>query len=98
MSAMCKSGCREGNDCDFTHDKRETRTMNRLMTAAVALAAMVPAVTFAQAPPEWQFGATLFIYLPTLGGKMAFPRRSGDASVSVSADKIIDNLNAAFMG
>lgn len=72
--------------------------MKRMTIALFALATLIPFGALAQAAPDWQFRASLYAYLPSVGGNMAFPVRSGDASVTVHADDVLDELNFAFMG
>jgi hypothetical protein len=72
--------------------------MQRTTTAALALAALMPFTALAQSPSDWQFRASLYAYLPSIGGNLAFPVRSGDASVTVHPDNVLDELNFAFMG
>lgn len=72
--------------------------MKRTITAALLLAAWMPVAALAQAASDWQYRATLYVYLPSIGGNLAFPVRGGDASVTVKPDDVLDQLNAAFMG
>ena len=52
----------------------------------------------AQTPSDdWQFRATIYGYLPTIGGSTTFPAGTG-SSISVDAKKIISNLKFTFMG
>ena len=46
----------------------------------------------------WQFAATVYAFLPSIGGSVDFPVASGGASINVDADKIIGGLNFTFMG
>ena len=53
----------------------------------------------------WQFSATLYAWLPTLGGDVSFPTGpggggggGGGSPIDVSADKILNALQFAFMG
>jgi len=76
--------------------------------AAVSLAgaALMPTLASAQTLPsnmpeaKWQFSATLYGYLPTIGGSTTFPGLPGSPSPSLSLDAstIIDNLKMVFMG
>ena len=78
----------------------------KLSPAVLALSAgfLLPTLAAAQATQpgwesgKWQFAATLYAYLPSIGGKIAFPVDAGGASINVDADAIIDNLNFTFMG
>jgi hypothetical protein len=52
----------------------------------------------AQARPDnWQFRAMIYGYFPTISGSTTFPAGPG-SSVGVNSDKIIGDLNFAFMG
>jgi hypothetical protein len=70
-----------------------------LAATAVALcaAALLPATAGAQTSDAWQFGASIYLYLPTISGKTTFPQGAG-SDVAVDADKIMDSLQGAFMG
>lgn len=73
-----------------------------LAVAATALclaAGLAPAPATAQSSDTWQFGASVYVYLPTIGGTTNFPQSgSGGSSASVDASQILDNLKMAFMG
>jgi hypothetical protein len=72
-----------------------------LCLAAGALLPTSAAAQSAQAGWEsgkWQFSAIIYLYLPSIGGKMAFPVDTGGSSINVDTDTIIDNLKFAFMG
>jgi len=73
--------------------------------AAVALAtictvaALIPSRAHAQSTSDpWQWRATVYLWLPSLGGETSFPPSGGGPSIDVSADAILDSLNFAFMG
>ncbi|MBK9673883.1 MAG: hypothetical protein IPO82_01150 [Betaproteobacteria bacterium] len=74
--------------------------------AALCLAtgALLPAPATAQSTPypsageKWQFAATIYGYLPSIGGKLSVPVDSASTGLSVSADQIIDSLKMTFMG
>ena len=80
--------------------------LQKFRTAGLALSASVflSTTAAAQAPQaswesgKWQFGATLYAYLPSIGGNVTFPVASGGASINVDADTIIDSLKFTFMG
>jgi hypothetical protein len=69
------------------------------MATAVTLAGLLaPGVGAAQTSPgEWRISASIYAYLPSIGGQTAFPIDSG-SSLDVSADQIVDSLNFTFMG
>ncbi len=76
------------------------RTIPACTLAAIAsLAAVAPTASRAETPDEWQFNATIYAWLPDMGGTTAFPPPSdGESSVEVTASDILDALNFAFMG
>jgi hypothetical protein len=71
---------------------------------ALAAGAIVANTAFAQSAQwpsddgKWRFAASIYAYLPSIRGDMAFPSRSSDASINVNADTLLSSLNFAFMG
>lgn len=65
--------------------------------ALVAAALALPGAASAQWSDQWQFGATLYGYLPTISGQSNFPAGS-TPGVSVDVDRILDDLKFVFMG
>jgi hypothetical protein len=69
-----------------------------------AIAALVPALAAAQTSPSapepgaWQFGASLYGYLPSLSGKSSTPADSGGTPIEIDAEKLVDNLKFTVMG
>jgi hypothetical protein len=62
-----------------------------------ALATSLPVVSHAEGTAdEWQFAATIYGWLPGIGADLSFP--TGNSSIDVSADQIIDALQVTFMG
>ena len=47
-------------------------------------------------PGTWQYEASLYMYLPTIGGTTTFP--AGASSISVHPSEILGNLKFTFMG
>jgi hypothetical protein len=75
-----------------------TRRVRGALAATVWAAALwLPAIAVAQTSDAWQFDGTLYLYLPSVGGKTTFPENGND-NVTVDTSKILDNLQAAFMG
>ena len=75
------------------------RKITACVLAAVATAAAVaPASSRAETPDEWQYSATIYAWLPDIGGSTKFPEGGGGSSVEVTASDILDALNFAFMG
>jgi hypothetical protein len=46
----------------------------------------------------WTWDATLYLWLPSLRGETAFPPSDGGPAVDVSAEAVLDSLEAVFMG
>ena len=70
----------------------------RAGVALAALACLAPSLARAETPDEWRYGATIYVWLPDIGGTTAFPAGSGGSSVEVTASDILNALNFAFMG
>jgi hypothetical protein len=71
----------------------------RNVAAVLAIGGLVPAVAIAQsAPGPWQYSASIYAYLPSVGGSTSFPADSGGTPINVDADKILDRLKFAAMG
>jgi len=69
--------------------------------ALLATAAGLPATSTAQSAYDasrWQWNAIIYGYFPSIGGHTTFPVDNGGSSISVSSDKLIDDLKFAFMG
>ena len=65
----------------------------------LACAASAPLAVQAQtAGDAWQWQAALYGYFPALGGTTQFPSGASGPVIDVPADKLIENLNFAFMG
>jgi len=74
---------------------------SRHLAATLSLAAGVLAPGIGQAqttPDEWRVGATVYGYLPSLGGSTRFPVQSGGGSIDVPVDKIVDGIEFVVMG
>jgi len=46
----------------------------------------------------WTWDATVYLWLPSLSGETAFPPSDGGPAVDVSAEAVLDSLEAVFMG
>jgi hypothetical protein len=72
--------------------------------AALVAVALLPTLAAAQAtqsgatPDAWHYEASVYLYLPSVGGTTRFPVDGGGSSINISADKIIDSLQFGFMG
>lgn len=77
---------------------------SRMAALALMAGAVLPATAMAQSTPnnwdagKWKVGATVYAYLPSIGGQMKFPVDAGGSSLNVDADQIIDSLKFTFMG
>jgi hypothetical protein len=75
------------------------RSLTRPLAAVAVAAALLPFHAHADSTAgEWQWDATVYMYLPSIGGETSFPPSGGGPSVDVSADAILDSLNFAVMG
>ncbi len=81
------------------------RPFGSAMAALVfAAGALLPATSTAQSASsayeseKWMFAATIYGYLPDIGGKLNFPVETGGSSINVDASKLLDHLKMAFMG
>ena len=80
------------------------RTIALVVAAMGAAISILPSLASAQSvavsvtrPDEWQFGAFLYGWYPSVGGKVTFP--NGQSSdISVDASDIINNTKMAALG
>jgi len=79
-----------------------TRTTARTTAAllAVALAGLAPVAAQAETTDSpWEYSASIYLWLPSIGGDTSFPSGGGGgSSVDVSSQDVIDSLKMAFMG
>lgn len=59
--------------------------------------AIVPTYASAQTSDQWQYGAVVYGWLPTIGGKTTFPG-GGGTDIDVDVDTILSHLKFTFMG
>ena len=65
----------------------------------LAVAALVPAVSRAEAPAdEWEWRVTLYGWFPAIDGTTDFPTSGTDPSFQVDASSIIEYLKFTAMG
>jgi hypothetical protein len=70
-----------------------------LVAAALAIPMLwTSTAAVAQAADGWKWQATLYGYLPDIGGTTTFPQNGAGSNVTVDAETIIDNLKFTFMG
>jgi hypothetical protein len=69
------------------------------LLAALGGASVALAATGSEnpAPDTWKFAASIYCYLPSLGGTTTFPI-SGGGGDDVTADNVLSKLEFAFMG
>jgi hypothetical protein len=69
------------------------------LASACILAGIAPSpARAAAAADDWQWNATVYLWLPSLGGETSFPPDGGGPAIDVTADAILDSLEFAFMG
>jgi len=75
--------------------------------ALLALVGLAPAAALAQVAPTrlvipgetgWHYSASLYAYLPSVGGTTAYPIDSGGTPIGPSASQILDTLKMFAMG
>jgi hypothetical protein len=80
-------------------DRLARRSLTRPLAAVAVAAALLPFHAHADSTAgDWQWDATVYLWLPSLGGETSFPPDGDGPSIDVSADAILDSLNFAFMG
>jgi hypothetical protein len=79
---------------------RRQHTPKPTLWAALCVTALsCPLVAHADtASNDWQWKATLYLWLPSLGGETAFPPSGSGPSIDITADQVLDSLNLVFMG
>jgi hypothetical protein len=66
--------------------------------ALCATAVLAPADASAQAAEPWKWQASLYAYLPDIGGRTTFPQDGAGGGSTLDAETILDNLKFTFMG
>ena len=74
--------------------RRSTLFLLTVLASATLLAAA--AENLSEPAGSWRFGATIYAYLPSIGGTTTFP--DGGSGSGIDADTILDNLEMTFMG
>lgn len=70
-----------------------------LLASLWTFTALLPVQSRADSPADqWQWRATIYAWLPSLGGETSFPPGGSGPPIDISADQIISSLNFAFMG
>jgi hypothetical protein len=83
---------------------KHARLQNSAYALAIAAGMLVPAASWAQASPSapapgaWRYAATIYGYLPTVGGSTSFPADSSGSPINITSEKILDSLKFMFMG
>jgi hypothetical protein len=74
--------------------KRKSHAAQAVVCCAAA--ALLPVAARAQSTDAWQFGASLYLYLPSVSGTTTFS--GGGSNVGLDAHKLLENLRGVFMG
>jgi len=83
--------------------KGDPRRFGHGAAAALAIAALVPAMAAAQTaqpgplPGPWKYSASVYAYAPSIGGSSVFPAEGG-TTISVTGKQILNALKMTFMG
>jgi hypothetical protein len=65
---------------------------------AVTVAPASAAGTASPADDGWRFGATLYVWVPSISGTTRFPSGASGPSIDLRADEVLDKLDSALMG
>ena len=71
--------------------------MQSIATTLGTCSMLAPMAASAQTSDKWEYGAIIYGWFPTIGGKTTFPAGTG-TTIDVNADTILDNLKFTFMG
>lgn len=71
------------------------KAFREVLTAAVLI---LPLAGHAQQADAWKWQATVYGYLPDIGGTTTFPQGGAGSDVTLDAATIIDKLKMTFMG
>lgn len=80
------------------------RLRRRAATLAAAVGVLAPTLLAAQTAPSepipgaWRFGASLYIYLPSISADSSAPADSGGNRINFNFDNFLDNLEFTLMG
>lgn len=74
------------------------RAIRTSAAALCALAALTSPGAAAQSADAWKWRASIYAYLPDIGGSTTFPESSGGSGITLDAATILENLKFTFMG
>ena len=82
---------------------RLERCLQQRLRKALTAGAMLLATSAAMGAPEpsaedWQFGAVIYGWLPSVHGDLKYSPPGASGSIDVDAEQIIDALQFTFMG
>jgi hypothetical protein len=63
-----------------------------------SLTALWSGIAAAESDDGWRYDAVVYGYLPTVGGKTAFPPGDGGSGVGIDSRSLLDSLKMTFMG
>ncbi|MGB2819211.1 MAG: hypothetical protein WBA53_04405 [Burkholderiaceae bacterium] len=73
-------------------------SLSYLLVALGTLGALAPASSVQASEEGWQSAATLYVWLPGIGGRTQFPSGAGGPTINVNAKDVLSSLDMAFMG
>ena len=80
-------------------EDRHRHPKTEVFAATFMLAALTAFQSHAEsADDQWQWGATIYLWLPSIAGDTSFPPDGGGPSIDISTDTILNNLEFVFMG
>ena len=71
---------------------------NEALSVALGILSALSQSAMAQTSDEWRFHAMLYGYFPDISGKSTFASEIGRDGITISSNKIIENLKFTFMG
>jgi len=74
------------------------RPITRIGLIALGLlAAVAPVASVHASEDTWQFDATIYAWIPAIGGETQFPTGAGGPSIDIDARDVLRKLDMAFM-
>jgi hypothetical protein len=78
---------------------RDRHPKPSLLAATFVVAALTAVQSHAESDgDQWQWGAAIYLWLPSVAGETSFPPDGGGPSIDISTENILNNLEFVFMG
>jgi hypothetical protein len=79
-------------------EKPMGRNLRYWLVLLAALGGLAPAPRAQASEDRWESAATLYLWLPGIGGRTQFPSGAGGPTINVNAKDVLSKLDMAFMG